>query len=151
MLLLAARLNQELAITQSQSVQPMINMLLAMRQEEKEAADSARGSSVEIASETAHQTALEMANFIDQRVPRVEPPKSVNEMFAKRIDRLWEYMEHAMLGRLAPGLQQGQVPEGWEVSTVSRPATTRPGQAPTGGVPEGWSEQDEEANQKGRQ
>jgi hypothetical protein len=51
----------------------MINMLSAMRQEKKEAAERAMGSSREIAQEAAHQTALEMASFIDQRIPKKRP------------------------------------------------------------------------------
>ena len=148
MLLLAARLNQELAITQSASMQPMINMLQAMRQEEKEAAERARGSSRDIAQEAAHQTALEMADFIDQRIPKEPPPKSTDEMFGKRIDRMWDYMEHMMMSRMAPQWGADQTPEGWEVRStprkdVSKPASPGRDQPPPGEFPEGWNEKSE--------
>jgi len=64
MLLLAARLNQELAATQASQMQPMISMLSAMRQEEKEAAERARGSTLEVAREAAAEAAQGVAEAI---------------------------------------------------------------------------------------
>jgi hypothetical protein len=64
MLLLATRLTQELAATQAAQMRPMIDMLTAMRQEEKEAAERARGSSMDIAREAAVEAASGVAEAI---------------------------------------------------------------------------------------
>jgi len=64
MLLLAARLNQELAATQASQMQPMISMLSAMRQEEKEAAERARGSTLDVARAAGAEAAQGVAEAI---------------------------------------------------------------------------------------
>jgi len=64
MLLLATRLTQELAATQAAQMKPMIDMLTTMRQEEREAAERARGSSMDIAREAAVEAASGVAEAI---------------------------------------------------------------------------------------
>jgi len=95
-------------------VKPILEMMKETREEQDAAAERAKASSAEIARDTAHQTALEMADFIDSKMPKGPPPKDVNEIFTKRIDKMWEMMDHVMEQRMMPGYQQGKVPEGWE-------------------------------------
>jgi hypothetical protein len=102
------------AEAQAKMVKPILDMMQETRKEQDAAAERAKASSAEIADRTAHQTALEMANFIDSRIPKGPPPKDVNEIFTKRIDKMWDLMEHMMEQRMMPGYQQGKIPEGWE-------------------------------------
>ena len=55
MLLLAAWVSQEVALTQFQMMGPMIELISAMRQEELEAARRARVKAGEIADEAAQE------------------------------------------------------------------------------------------------
>jgi hypothetical protein len=102
------------AEAQATMIRPILELMSETRKEQDAAAERAKGSSREIAAEAAHQTALEMANFIDQRMPKGPPPKDTNEMLTKRIDKMWDMMEHMMEQRMMPGYGQGKVPEGWE-------------------------------------
>lgn len=140
MLLLAARLNQELATTQAQAMTPMIQMLQALRQEEREAAERAKASSYDIAREAAHTAVNGVVGYLEEKMPKGPPPKDMNEMFTKRLDKMWEMMEHMMEQKMFPG-SQGKPPEGWEYERVSQPAPGPQGQAATQtakGTPPGW-------------
>ncbi len=102
------------AEAQSTMIKPILELMEETRKEQDAAAERAKASSVDIANQAAHQTALEMANFIDQKIPKGPPPKDTNEMFTRRMDKMWDMMEHMMEQRMMPGYQQGKVPEGWE-------------------------------------
>ncbi len=143
MLLLAARLNQELATTQAQAMTPMIQMLQALRQEEREAAERAKSSSYDIAREAAHTAVSGVVGYLEEKMPKGPPPKDMNEMFTKRLDKMWEMMEHMMEQKMFPG-SQGKPPEGWEYERVSQPASGPQGQttAQTAkGTPPGWEKE----------
>ncbi|MEA3442538.1 MAG: hypothetical protein U9R04_03490 [Chloroflexota bacterium] len=102
------------AEAQAIMIKPIVDMMIETRKEQDAAAERAKASSMDIANQAAQQTALNMANFIDQKIPKGPPPKDTSEMFTKRIDKMWEMMEHMMEQRMMPGYQQGKVPEGWE-------------------------------------
>ncbi len=140
MLLLAARLNQELATTQAEAMTPMIKMLQTLREEEKEAAERSKASASEAASLAAQQAVSGVLGYIDQKIPKGPPPKDASELFTKRIDKMWDMMDHMMEQRMFPG-QPNKPPEGWEFekrSSQGTPQATPRGvtQAPQG-IP-GW-------------
>ncbi len=145
MLLLAARLNQELATTQAQAMTPMISMLQALREEERQAAERAKSSSLDIAREAAHDAVSGVVGYLEEKMPKGPPPKDMNEMFTKRLDKMWEMMEQ----RMFPG-SPGKPPEGWEYERVSQPVPGSQGQAAAQaakGIPPGWGKEQEKEEQ----
>jgi hypothetical protein len=135
MLLLAARLNQELATTQAQAMTPMIQMLQALRQEEREAAERAKASTYDAARMAAQDAVSGVVGYLEQRIPKAPPPKDMSEMFTKRIDKMWDMMDHMMESRMNPAAA-GKPPEGWEYrKESSTPAGQTP---PPQGTPAGW-------------
>jgi hypothetical protein len=114
MLLLAARLNQELATTQAQAMTPMISMLQALREEERQAAERAKASSLDIAREAAQDAVGGVLGYLDQKIPKGPPPKDTSELITKRIDKLWDMMEHIMESQMFPAQVGKKAPEGWE-------------------------------------
>jgi len=155
MLLLAARLNQELAMTQAEAMTPMIKMLQQLREEEREAAEKAKSSSMDIAREAARDAVGGVLGYLDQKIPKSSPPKDMSEMLTKRIDKMWDLMDHMMEQRMFPGYQSGSPPEGWESQNLRAKASSSPAQnaaaeqaqqAKTEAAPAGWeTEQKEES------
>jgi hypothetical protein len=147
MLLLAARLNQELATTQAEAMTPMIKMLQTLREEEKEAAERSKASASEAASIAAQQAVSGVVGYLEQRIPKAPPPKDMSEMFTKRIDKMWDMMDHMMEQRMFP---QGtnKPPEGWEYEKVSTPVSDMhqndapAAQASPQGTPPGWEKEE---------
>ncbi len=153
MLLLAARLNQELATTQAEAMTPMIKMLQTLREEEKEAAERSKASASEAASIAAQQAVNGVVGYLEQKLPKGPPPKDTNELFTKRIDKMWDMMDHMMEQRMFPQAAN-KPPEGWEYEKVNQPVSSSPPQseapapqdAPKG-TPPGWeTEKKEETN-----
>ena len=153
MLLLAARLNQELATTQAQAMTPMISMLQALRAEEAQAVERAKGSSMAIANEAAQAAVSGVVGYIEQKIPKGPPPKDTNELFTKRLDKMWDMMDHMMEQKMFPQAAN-KPPEGWEYERLNSPATrSSPQSEPAAqdtpkGTPPGWKEegQKEEEN-----
>ena len=147
MLLLAARLNQELATTQAQAMTPMISMLQALREEEREAAERAKSSSLDIAREAAHDAVGGVLSYLDQKIPKGPPPKDMTEMITKRLDKMWDLMDHMMEQRMFPGYGAGKPPEGWESENMSTSASVSSPNVlqvpqPGGAAPAGWESED---------
>jgi hypothetical protein len=112
MLLLAARLNQELAATQAQQMEPMIKMLSAMRQEEKDAAERARGSTMDVAREAAEGAAARVVGYLDQKKPDIaSTPDPVKGFVARAMETMWDRITGTVLGGAQTG--QAQLPPGW--------------------------------------
>jgi len=135
-------IQKEAAEADAKRLKPVLDLMKETREEQDAAAARAKASSMDIAQQTAHQTALEMANFIDQKIPKVEPPKDMSQMFTKRIDRMWDMMEHMQTQRMFPGYEAGKPPEGWEVQNM--PSSSSPSPAPQTGqgqALEGWTEE----------
>ena len=155
MLLLAARLNQELATTQAQAMTPMISMLQALREEERQAAERAKSSSLDIAREAAQDAVGGVLGYLDQKIPKGPPPKDMTEMITKRIDKMWDLMDHMMQQKMFPGYEAGKPPEGWESENMRRmpsqsaAAPQHGPQAPqSGGAPVGWESESKEKEEK---
>ena len=90
----------------------------------------AKEGSKEIAQEAAHQTALEIANFIDQKIPKGETSSvptiadrmlgPMADMAGKQMANIFDRMFGGMFGMSSPGQpgqqpsSQFQVPSGWE-------------------------------------
>ncbi len=150
MLLLAARLNQELATTQAEAMTPMIKMLQTLREEERVAAERSKASASEAASIAAQQAVSGVVGYLEQKLPKGPPPKDTNELFTKRIDKMWDMMDHMMEQKMFPQAAN-KPPEGWEYERVNSPAPSSPSQseaAPkqTRPSPQGWArEQEKEA------
>jgi len=147
MLLLAARLNQELATTQAEAMTPMIKMLQTLREEERVAAERSKASASEAASIAAQQAVAGVIGYIDQKIPKGPPPKDTTELFTKRIDKMWDMMDHMMEQKMFPQAS-GKPPEGWEYEKVSSPASSKPEQDSQGiqHTPQGWAREKEEQN-----
>ena len=151
MLLLAARLNQELATTQAQAMTPMISMLQALREEERQAAERAKSSSLDIAREAAQDAVGGILGYLDQKIPKGPPPKDMSEMITKRIDKMWDMMDHMMQQKMFPGYEAGKPPEGWESENMRRMPVQSAGAAPhasqapqSDGTPAGWESENKE-------
>jgi len=151
MLLLAARLNQELATTQAEAMTPMIKMLQTLREEERVAAERSKASASEAASIAAQQAVNGVIGYIDQKLPKGPPPKDTNELVTKRIDKMWDMMDHMMEQKMFPQAA-GKPPEGWEYERESNPTSNH---APHGNIasqnnesiPQGWAKEKEEEGQ----
>jgi hypothetical protein len=149
MLLLAARLNQELATTQAEAMTPMIKMLQTLREEEKEAAERSKASAREAANIAAHQAVSGVVSYLEQRIPKAPPPKDTNELFTKRIDKMWDMMEHMMEQKMFPQAAN-QPPEGWEYEKVNQavpgpqPSSEAAAQDKPKGTPPGWDKEKQE-------
>jgi len=148
MLLLAARLNQELATTQAEAMTPMIKMLQTLREEERVAAERSKASASEAASIAAQQAVNGVICYIDQKLPKGPPPKDTNELFTKRIDKMWDMMDHMIEQKMFPQAA-GKPPEGWEYERVSNPisSTPEPHLQDTQRTPQGWSQEKEKEEQ----
>ncbi|WP_324664286.1 hypothetical protein VLL09_04920 [Dehalococcoides mccartyi] len=151
MLLLAARLNQELATTQAEAMTPMIKMLQTLREEERVAAERSKASASEAASIAAQQAVSGIVGYLDQKLPKGPPPKDTNELFTKRIDKMWDMMDHMMEQKMFPQAAS-KPPEGWEYEKVSNPVSSPPPQneaAPqnTQSSPQGWAREQEKEEQ----
>jgi hypothetical protein len=145
MLLLAARLNQELATTQAQAMTPMISMLQALREEERQAAERAKASSLDIAREAAQDAVGGVLGYLDQKIPKGPPPKDMTEMITKRIDKMWDMMDHMMQQKMFPGYEAGKPPEGWESENMRRmPSQSAAVPPQSGGTPAGWESENKE-------
>jgi len=101
------------AEAEAKGIETAIRVMQEGREELKTAAERARESQMTMAREAAEETAARIAGYIDQKLPKGPPPKDMSEMVTKRIDKMWEYMEHMMEQRMFPG-QAGKAPEGWE-------------------------------------
>ncbi|MDD5537801.1 MAG: hypothetical protein PHF12_02405 [Candidatus Omnitrophica bacterium] len=148
MLLLAARLNQELATTQAEAMTPMIKMLQTLREEEKEAAERSKASASEAANIAAHQAVSGVVSYLEQKIPKAPPPKDTNELFTKRIDKMWDMMEHMMEQKMFPQAAN-QPPEGWEYEKVNQAVpspqpSSEAAQDKPKGTPPGWDKEEQE-------
>lgn len=100
-----------LAAAQAQTTETQLRVLREAKSESKE-----------VAQEAAHQTALEIANYIDQRIPKGEPPGGstiADRMLGPMADMAGKQMAN-MFGRMfgmpipEQSGEQPQVPSGWE-------------------------------------
>jgi hypothetical protein len=118
-LLAAARLLQELGKIQAEQVNPVINLVQALRLEEKSAAEAARGEGRMIADEAAEGLAARILPALDQRLGQLQPQKAdiaqsphpMQGLFARMMERLMENL----MGQVVPGAREtASLPPGWE-------------------------------------
>ena len=102
----------------------------------------ARESNKDIAVEAAHAAVSQAIGYIDQKLPKGPPPKDTSELITRRIDKMWDMMEHMMEQRLMPGYAANQPPEGWEYER--KPVMTAQGAAQ--GTPGGWETEQRKEN-----
>lgn len=100
----------------------------------------ARESNRDIALEAAHSAVDRAMSYLDQKLPKAPPPKDVSEMITKRLDKMWDLMEHMMEQQMMPGYQANKPPEGWEYREVSASAPPQGGaQVAREESPPGWT------------
>ena len=126
------------ADAQAKMLKPIMDMMVETRKEQDAAAERARASSMDIAYTAAQDTAGAILGRLEQLAPKAPPPKDTNEMLTKRIDKMWDMMDHMMTQRMMPGYQEGRPPEGWEQEVRTYEAAQAPMQAPGQSTPQGW-------------
>ncbi len=137
-----ANIQKTMAEAEARRLEPLLKVLKESREELDAAAARARASSFEMAQEAAEGAVGRVLGYIDQKLPKGPPPKDVSEMITKRLDKMWDLMDHMMEQRMFPGYQANKPPEGWEYREVpASPASQPPPQAPPptqSGSPPGW-------------
>lgn len=99
----------------------------------------ARESNKEIAFEAAQSAVSQAIGYIDQKLPKGPPPKDTSELITRRIDKMWDMMEHMMEQRLMPGYAANKPPEGWEFENRSGAGSQTAGQ----GASSGWAKEEQ--------
>ena len=131
-----------MAEADAKELEPLLKILSVSREELDAAAARARGSNMEIAQAAASGAVGRVIGYLDEKIPKGPPPKNENEFIAKRMDRIFEMMDHMMEQKMFPN-SQGKPPEGWEYEDRSQPATGPGPQdqapAPARGTAPGWT------------
>lgn len=141
------------AEAEAKGIETAIRVMQEGREELKTAAERARESQMTMAHEAAEETAARIAGYIDQKMPKGPPPKDASEMVTKRIDKMWDMMEHMMEQRMFPGGEGTKAPEGWEYegppseSQPSSPGSSQP-EPQSQGSPPGWAVEHEQTGEK---
>ena len=133
-LLVAARLLQELGRIQAGQVDPIINLVQALRLEEKSAAEAARGEGRAIAQEAAQEAsqgvAGELMQALGPRLASLEQKKpdiaTTQNPMQGVMARSLEAIMDRMMNSLTPGSQgqqnaQSSLPQGWTQETKKEP------------------------------
>ena len=95
-------------------LEPVLRLMKETREEQDAAAARAKSSSFEIAREAAHEAVGGVLGYIEEKIPKGPPPKTVDEAYTKRMDKVMDMMWGVMEQQMFPGRQGGTVPEGWE-------------------------------------
>lgn len=95
-------------------LEPILRLMQETRSEQDAAAARAKASSLEMAREAAQEAVGGVLGYIEEKIPKGPPPKTVDEAYAKRIDKVMDMMWGVMEQQMFPGKQGGSVPEGWE-------------------------------------
>ncbi|WP_279115762.1 hypothetical protein [Dehalococcoides mccartyi] len=95
-------------------LEPVLRLMKETREEQDAAAARAKASSYEMAREAAQEAVGGVMNYIEDKIPKAPPPKTVDEAYAKRIDKVMDMVWGMMEQQMFPGRQAGGVPEGWE-------------------------------------
>lgn len=95
-------------------LEPIFHLMQETRSEQDAAAARAKASSLEIAREAAQEAVGGVLGYIEEKIPKGPPPKTVDEAYAKRIDKVMDMMWNVMEQQMFPGKQGSSVPEGWE-------------------------------------
>ena len=129
-------------------LEPILRLMQETRAEQDAAAQRAKGSTAKIAQQAAQEAVGGVVGYLEQKIPKGPLPKDMSEMLTKRLDKMWEMMDHVMEQRMLPGFQAGKPPEGWQSEEIRAPApvsdTQNEAQAtPTTprGQPQGWEKE----------
>jgi hypothetical protein len=123
-------------------ISPILKLMEENRKELDAAAARAKSSSFEMAQEAAQSAVSGVLGYIDQKLPKGPPPKDTSELITRRIDKMWDMMEHMMEQRLMPGYAANKPPEGWEFENRS---ATNP-QMAAQGASSGWVKEERKEN-----
>jgi hypothetical protein len=95
-------------------LEPVLRLMKETREEQDAAAARAKASSYEMAREAAQEAVGGVMNYIEDKLPKAPPPKTVDEAYAKRIDKVMDMVWNMMEQQMFPGRQANGIPEGWE-------------------------------------
>ena len=109
-----ANIQKTMAEAEAKRLEPLLKVLREGRDELDAAAARARGQSFEMAQEAAEGAVSRVMGYIDQKLPKGPPPKDASELITKRIDKMWDMMEHMMESKMFPAEVGKKAPEGWE-------------------------------------
>lgn len=130
-------------------LEPILRLMQETRAEQDAAAQRAKGSTAEIAQQAAQEAVGGVMGYLEQKIPKGPPPKDMSEMLTKRLDKMWEMMDHVMEQRMLPGFQAGKPPEGWQSEDIKASAPISGAQndaqaTPTTprGQPQGWEKEE---------
>ena len=103
-------IQKEAAEADAKRLKPILDLMKETREEQDAAAARAKASSMDIALEAAHQTALEIGNSIDARVAEISKPAPSEKSIADRMlgpmaDVMGQQMSR-MFGGMFPGGQE---------------------------------------------
>jgi len=91
-------------------LEPILRLMKETREEQDAAAARAKASSFEMAREAAQDAVNGVLGYIEQNIPKGPPPKTVDEAYAKRIDKVMDMMWNVMEQQMFPNRPL----EGWE-------------------------------------
>jgi len=130
-------------------LEPILRLMQETRAEQDAAAQRAKGSSAEIAQQAAQEAVGSVVGYLEQKIPKGPPPKDMSEMLTKRLDKMWEMMDHVMEQKMLPGFQAGKPPDGWQsedakdAATVNSPRSETPAEKTMPqGEPQGWDKEE---------
>jgi len=95
-------------------LEPILRLMKETREEQDAAAVRAKASSFEMAREAAQDAVNGVLSYIEQNIPKGPPPKTVDEAYAKRIDKVMDMMWNVMEQQMFPNRPL----EGWETENV---------------------------------
>jgi hypothetical protein len=104
------------ADAQAKMIKPILDVMMETRKEQDAAADRARGSSVDIATKAARETAETVVNYLEQKKSEkpdiASTPDPIKGFMARAMETMWNQINSKLFG----GGQQGgttQLPPGW--------------------------------------
>ena len=123
-------------------LEPILRLMKETREEQDAAAARAKASTTEIAQQAAQEAVGGVVGYLEQKIPKAPPPKTIDEAYAKRVDRVMDMMWNVMEQQMFPSKPL----EGWETETVRLPGAPPPQAAPPNdaqnptpqGNPDGW-------------
>ncbi len=98
------------ADAEARRLEPILRLMKETREEQDAAAARAKASSFEMAREAAQDAVNGVLGYIEQNIPKGPPPKTVDEAYAKRIDKVMDMMWNVMEQQMFPNRPL----EGWE-------------------------------------
>jgi C2H2-type zinc finger len=101
-------------------LEPILRLMKETREEQDAAAARAKSSSFEMAREAAQDAVNGVLGYIEQNIPKGPPPKTVDEAYAKRIDKVMDMMWNVMEQQMFPSRPL----EGWETENVKASAAS---------------------------